>query len=146
MSVIVYLCLYLSVCMCIFICLCVYIYIYVFLCVWLICLCACVSLCVRVCVCLCAWYSLEGVHSQCYVHPGAVGQEDSQGSLLEQSEDQDAVPMVTRRHMSQRCTHNIPGTVHKLHYGPDYAHTTYILHIHPSPTPPTYCVFVHPGT
>ena len=37
--------------------------------------------------------SLEGVHPECYVHPRAVGQEGGQGSLLEQSEDQDLVPV-----------------------------------------------------
>lgn len=37
-------------------------------------------------------HSLERVHSEGNVHAGAVGEEGSQGGLLEQSEDQDLVP------------------------------------------------------
>lgn len=38
-------------------------------------------------------YSLEWVHSEGDVHARAVGQERSQGRLLKEPEDQDAVPV-----------------------------------------------------
>ena len=37
-------------------------------------------------------YSLEGVHSEGDIHSRTVGQEDSQGSFLKQSEDENTVP------------------------------------------------------
>jgi hypothetical protein len=37
-------------------------------------------------------YSLEGVHSEGDIHSRTVGQEDSQGSFLKQSEDENTIP------------------------------------------------------
>ena len=48
------------------------------------------------------WVSLEGVHPEGHVHPGAVGQEGSQGGLLEQPEDQDLVPGEGTPHVRPR--------------------------------------------